>query len=407
MPRARIIKPGFFKNETLGSLPPLARLLFEGLWCLADREGRLEDRPAKIKAEILPYENLTPEEFDGLLSLLASPPGSYDGQGFILRYEVVGRRYIAVTHFRAHQNPHPDERASVIPPPEEPRGAADPKGGNSPAVLDESVPFQLVKEEGPYGGHEEAAGKNGDCVGSRAEPAATNERAAKSPGLIPDPGSLIHEKKEPDPPPAPSGGHALMVQFPGHPFLQTLPAASELIFRFWKWYLEHPQAKLTSDRQRKIHARLKEGYTGVNIIRGIMGIQRIAFNMGQNEGGQILDDITLILQTGSKLERFQQKATEEEAAAAFLAFLEGNKVPLWKIRELPDDSPPDPRWTFARLSRELEDSIRIRDSGKLAEPRFEDARRALDERIERLKAEIEEIGPAAREAAEAAREEAQ
>lgn len=192
-----------------------------------------------------------------------------------------------------------------------------------------------------------------------------------------------------------------MVRFPVHPFLQTLPAASDLIFRFWKWYLEHPQAKLTPERQKKIHARLKEGYSGANILRAIIGVQRIPFNMGQNDGGQILDDITLILQTGSKLERYQQKATEEEAAAAFEEFL-GGGVPLWKKkREEPADLPPDPRWTLARLSRELEDSIRTRDSGKLADPRFEGARVALNERIESLKAEIEEIGPAAREAAEA------
>lgn len=404
MPRARIIKPGFFKNETLGSLPPLARLLFEGLWCLADREGRLEDRPAKIRAEILPYENLTPEEFDGLLSLLASPPGSYDGQGFILRYEVGGRRYIAVTHFRAHQNPHPDERASVIPPPEEPREATEPKGGNSPAALDESVPFQLVKEEGPYGGNEEAAGKNGDCVGSRGIPAATNERAAKSPGLIPDPGSLIPEKKEPDPPPPPQGGPPLMIQFPGHPFLQTLPAASDLVFRFWKWYLEHPQARLTSDRQRKIHARFKEGYTGTQVIRAIMGIQRIPFNMGQNDTRQVFDDITLILQTGSKLERYEQQATEEQAAEAFGSFLAGD-APIWKRVEIEEDRPLDPRIILTQLTRELEAGIRKREDKEIN--KFPDARAALEERIENLKLMIEEIGPAAREAAEAASREAQ
>jgi len=34
----------------------LARLLYPGLWMLADREGRLEDRPLRIKAEILPYD---------------------------------------------------------------------------------------------------------------------------------------------------------------------------------------------------------------------------------------------------------------------------------------------------------------------------------------------------------------
>ncbi len=53
--RARNIKPGFFKNEHLGTADPIVALLFEGLWLLADRDGRLEDRPLRIKAEIFPY----------------------------------------------------------------------------------------------------------------------------------------------------------------------------------------------------------------------------------------------------------------------------------------------------------------------------------------------------------------
>lgn len=39
MARARNIKPSFFKNEDLADLNPFDRLLFIGLWCLADREG--------------------------------------------------------------------------------------------------------------------------------------------------------------------------------------------------------------------------------------------------------------------------------------------------------------------------------------------------------------------------------
>jgi hypothetical protein len=67
--RARNIKPGFFKNEELATKDPLARILFEGLWCMADREGRLEDRPARIKAEVLPYDEC---DIEPLLSSLAS-----------------------------------------------------------------------------------------------------------------------------------------------------------------------------------------------------------------------------------------------------------------------------------------------------------------------------------------------
>ena len=115
MARARNIKPGFFLNENLAECEPLARLLFAGLWCIADREGRLEDRPKRIKAEILPYDDC---DVDKLLNQLAK-------QGFIIRYEVDDKRYIQISNFLKHQNPHIKEAASTIPPPPEVEPAPD------------------------------------------------------------------------------------------------------------------------------------------------------------------------------------------------------------------------------------------------------------------------------------------
>jgi hypothetical protein len=105
--RARNIKPGFFKNEDLVNLKPIARLLFIGLWCLADCEGRLEDRPKRIQGELFPYERVNVEP------LLAD----LDEHGFILRYEVLGNKYIQVKKFKLHQNPHPNEKPSKLPAP--------------------------------------------------------------------------------------------------------------------------------------------------------------------------------------------------------------------------------------------------------------------------------------------------
>ena len=52
MARIRSLKPEFFKDEDLALLPFEARILYSGLWCYADREGRLEDRPKYLKADI-------------------------------------------------------------------------------------------------------------------------------------------------------------------------------------------------------------------------------------------------------------------------------------------------------------------------------------------------------------------
>lgn len=103
--RSRNIKPAFFTNPDLGECSPLSRLLFAGLWCCADREGRLPDRVKFIKAQIFPYDNL---EIDSLLDELSR-------FGFIERYEVRGVRVISIPNFTKHQRPHVKEKCSELP----------------------------------------------------------------------------------------------------------------------------------------------------------------------------------------------------------------------------------------------------------------------------------------------------
>ena len=112
MARTRSIKPSFFDNELLGGLSPLTRLLFIGLWGQADRAGRLEDRPLRLKKNILGYDDVTVADVDDMLE-------SLNKNGFIIRYQVDDRRYIQVTKFEKHQNPHIKEKPSEIPPPPE------------------------------------------------------------------------------------------------------------------------------------------------------------------------------------------------------------------------------------------------------------------------------------------------
>ncbi|BBB68459.1 hypothetical protein UNDYM_4206 [Undibacterium sp. YM2] len=107
MPRARNIKHSFFKNDLLAEIPPLGRLLFAGLWTMADREGRLEDRHKRIRSEIMSYDDC---DIDGLLNSLAK-------HGFIERYVVDGIGYIQICKFKSHQHPHRNEPPSALPAP--------------------------------------------------------------------------------------------------------------------------------------------------------------------------------------------------------------------------------------------------------------------------------------------------
>ena len=106
MARTRNIKPGFFTNEELAEIAPLGRLLFAGLWTIADREGRIEDRPKRIKVAILPYDDC---DVDALLEELHN-------RGFITRYKVNGGSYLEITNFAKHQHIVGTEAKSDIPP---------------------------------------------------------------------------------------------------------------------------------------------------------------------------------------------------------------------------------------------------------------------------------------------------
>jgi hypothetical protein len=105
MPRIRTIKPEYFTDDDLAALSPLARLAFIGLWTQADKAGRLEDRPRRLKALIAPYDDV---DFDALLDQLV------EGR-FLVRYEVDGRRYLQVRTWEKHQRPHHSEPESAFP----------------------------------------------------------------------------------------------------------------------------------------------------------------------------------------------------------------------------------------------------------------------------------------------------
>lgn len=107
MARARNIKPSFFQNDALAELPAVARLLFIGMWTIADFKGCIEFRPKRIKAQLLPYDDV---DVEALISTL-------DKSRFVTIYSVGANQYVKITNFEKHQNPHPNEKkaGSEIP----------------------------------------------------------------------------------------------------------------------------------------------------------------------------------------------------------------------------------------------------------------------------------------------------
>lgn len=110
MPRIRSFKPSFWSNEELSEVPYEYRLLFMGLWTLSDREGRLEDRPKRIKIVIFPYDNV---DINTGLDVLQD-------HKFIIRYKTKdGLALIQVVNFSKHQIIYGSEvySKSIFPPP--------------------------------------------------------------------------------------------------------------------------------------------------------------------------------------------------------------------------------------------------------------------------------------------------
>jgi len=181
MARARNIKPGFFKNYELADLGPHCQLLFAGLWCLADKEGRLEDKPRLIKVEVFPYYEV---DVNRELTKL-------ERCDFVRRYVAHGVPVIEILNFKRHQSPHHTEKASELPGWEE-RDPVSPcfetkqaingdatvnpqieDGGNPPDSLipDSLIPDSLIPD---------SLGSAGGAVALPAAPASKPAKVTKA-----------------------------------------------------------------------------------------------------------------------------------------------------------------------------------------------------------------------------------
>lgn len=105
MARIRTIKPEFFTSEDIVSLSPLARLFYIGLWCEADREGKLTWKPFTLKLRYLPADQVDINDIAGELI----------NSGLLFTYEVDNDSYAIIPKFLKHQVINMKEAQSKIP----------------------------------------------------------------------------------------------------------------------------------------------------------------------------------------------------------------------------------------------------------------------------------------------------
>lgn len=113
MSRIRTIKPEFFRHEGLQDIEvanpgSYVMLVFAGLWLVADREGRFEWRPRRLKLDVLPFLDF---DMERTLNIL-------DDSGLVLKYEHSGETYGAIMSWDRHQIVGRDEPPSEIPAPD-------------------------------------------------------------------------------------------------------------------------------------------------------------------------------------------------------------------------------------------------------------------------------------------------
>lgn len=270
MARLRTLKPEFFTHEILGELSPLHRLFYAGLWCHADREGRLEDRPKYLKAVILPYDD---GDADLMLNDLAS-------HGFVVRYVVDGRRLLAIPAFSKHQQPHKKERPSTLPAPTptEPRApplvvVSDEHGESTVPVHDEH-PADNVASRAVFGlGEKPCLGEVGGGEGASAP--------ARAPPVL----------------------------APGQPMALQALWNSEAHEDLPRW------EELTDDRRKHARARLKEramdGPKGWREV--VRRISASAFCRGTNDRGWKAD-ADFLLRPGTAAKVLEGKYDDRPAA---------------------------------------------------------------------------------------------
>jgi hypothetical protein len=127
MARMRSLRPDYFLREDMADVSLEAHFLLAGLQVLADRDGRLLDRPRTIKAQVFPFREVDIEA--ALVELVRARA--------VARYEADGRRIIALLTWEDDQTPHPKETSAGLPPPQ-PHGRITPSDQPSRKVAEPS-----------------------------------------------------------------------------------------------------------------------------------------------------------------------------------------------------------------------------------------------------------------------------
>jgi hypothetical protein len=133
----RSVKPEFFADQEITLLSRDIRLLYIGLWGLADEHGRLQGDPRYVKGQLFAYDDdLTAGDIEKMLDCLIEAGKAH-------RYRVRNAVYLFLPKLAKHQRLEPAKVPSRLPSPNESERGADesePDANESERGADESEP---------------------------------------------------------------------------------------------------------------------------------------------------------------------------------------------------------------------------------------------------------------------------
>lgn len=210
---------------------------------MADKEGRLWDRPPQIKAECLPYDDC---DADGFLQQL-------NDAGFIRRYEAQDRKCIQILTFEKHQTLTTWESKNT----------------------ESNIPPSEVRQKS----------NSRTSKRSRAESKRTEQNREE------EIKSIV----------APASPDATEVE----KVSKSRTAQAVEIFNYWKLERGRNNQTIFDDKRRRaVEARLKAGYEAEFIKQAIRGIKQSPHHMGENPQHQVYDDLELICRDSKNIETF-------------------------------------------------------------------------------------------------------
>lgn len=109
MARIRSVKPELFTSVQVGRVSHSARFFFVGLFTQADKLGRIEWQPERLRALLFPYD-VPVVDVEALAAELVSAK--------LVRFYDAGDAWVLeIPKFVLHQRPHPKEAESRLPAP--------------------------------------------------------------------------------------------------------------------------------------------------------------------------------------------------------------------------------------------------------------------------------------------------